>query len=721
MLMAALAGNNPANDPDRKPVKSRSRFKPNRSLYQTMLFGLNTPHFAMEAVEGDSVSVRVASDVDTFSLKAPLMSPVRMHKDYFFAPLRSILPKNAELLITNPLTGEDIEPFNVNCGLTRGQIYNYINYVLPEVRNALTNASNAASLRDADLHLLRALVIAVQFLEPIVSDGCLLNVLGHSTGRSIQSAVFANGKFRYFDFFIETLCNRLKADIQEFSFDYRILTQSGNTWNYTTSQSVSVFMDMESADSIQGIWSFRQFLEFLRQGHLIHSITIASTDGLRPDADTSQRGLVYDNGDGTGVNHSFNLRIQYSNSDLFVNFSRLVAYQLSCAQFYTEDSVDYVYSTKLWHENQMALARIWSAGSSAPTPGSFFYMLNGTQQEYDSVSSKVIQTVMYTYNLSSALAGPAYTAGSNTITVYSTSSTYRVAVIGALGYINNLFCHSRSLKFRDYFCGSKTQPLAVGNVNVPVSGGSFNVVDVTKNIQLQRFLNQVNRVGRKFNEYVQGIFGTRPMTDPHEVIFLGKSMDVIGAEETQNTGAAQLTDPQTITSKLRKNSSQFAFEGSFSEPGILIGITHFEVVRPYVDVTDRQMFHVDRFDMFNPFMQHIGDQPVYIDEIDPYSSVTTPFGYQLRYMEYRQAVDRAVGGFREFLPGYAFVNHDGFYKTGSASLVISPDFIRARPCEFDRFYVALPNHSLAGYFHFIIRQDISVDASRPMEAAPSIL
>ena len=709
-----LAGNNPANDPDKKPVKGRSRFKPNRSLYQTMAFGLNTPHFAMEAVEGDSVSVRVASDVDTFSLKAPVMSPVRMHKDYFFAPLRAVLPKNADLLITNPLTGDDIDAEQVNCGINRSELYSYMSRVMGYINDRLGDAEHAADLREADTYLLAALVADVTLLEPFASDGCLLNVLGHSVGRSIQSAVMDNGKLYYLDHFTEDLCNRLKEDIRSFTFvSNKLVFQPSSNPSWTSSSIViTVNMDMASEDAYGVTWSFRQFLEYMRQGGYVASLTIPATGGLRSTADTTRSALKYNDGVTDKV---YSLTLKYGNVDKFLNLGRLAAYQLSCAQFYTEDSVDYIYSTKLWHENQFTLYQVGTQGNQAGLRSDTFYRWNGIQKQYDSISRAIVYLVLNGIQLWLSTTG--YSNG--TISMFANS--YRLQSLASIGYIANLFGYTRSLKYRDYFCGSKTAPMAVGNVNVAVSSGQFSVVDVTKNIQIQRFLNQVNRVGRRFNEFVMGIFGTKPMPDPTEIIFLGRSMDIIGAEETQNTGAAQLTEPQTVTSKLRKNSSQFAFEGSFSEPGFLIGITHFDVVRPYENVTDRAMFHADRFDMFNPFMQQIGDQPVDQDEIDSYTISTTPFGYQLRYMEYRQAVDRCVGGFREFLPGYAFTNREGYYRNASGVFSISPDFIRSRPCEFDRFYVSLTHHSLAGYFHFIIRQDASVDASRPMEAAPSIL
>lgn len=705
-----LQGNNPANDPDKKPVKGRSKFRPNRSFFQTMQFGLNTPHFAMETVEGDHVSVRVATDLDTQSLKAPLMQPVRMNKDYFFAPLRAILPLNAERLVTNPLSGEDIVPEDVNCVIKRSDLYTIINTGKTNVNAALSAAGSADGLKKADAYLIKALVIAIQRLEPFTSAGCLLNVLGHGVAHATQWGTLANGKKIYFDKFLDALCVRLREDVDAFSFTAYNISNGGNNYVWSAGNIITVKMALESGDSNYNTWSFPRFLEYLRQGGMV--VQLNGVD-LLSTADTTRRALNYDvNGNPTAYQGT---TLYPQDSTKYINLSRLVAYQLACVQFYTDDAVDYIYDCDLWHQNMKALRLMVLSNSTLPQ-SNLQYKLNGIPLEYDSISGAALQYIAGTPSVGLGY-GSMDSMGAGWIC--DSTDANMTHWYGWNGFIINLFGFTRSLKFRDYFCGSRPHPLAVGNTSVAVSGGSFSVVDVTKNIQIQRFLNQVNRVGRKFQEYVKGIFGVTPAYDPCTLIYLGHTSDMIGASETENTGSAQLTEAQTVTSKLRKNSSQFAFEGTFNEAGILIGITNFDAARPYVEATDRAMLHVDRFDMFNPFMQQIGDQEVAGVEIRMDQS--QDFGYKLRYSEYKQSFDRAVGGFLEYLPGFSMLNEDGAFVDQLQALSISPDFIRSRPSEFDRFYVALTAYSLAGRFHFQMRQDISVEADRPMEAAPSIL
>ena len=64
-------------------------------------------------------------------------------------------------------------------------------------------------------------------------------------------------------------------------------------------------------------------------------------------------------------------------------------------------------------------------------------------------------------------------------------------VVAALGYLRNIFCIQDALKYGDYFTGSHTRPLAVGDVTAPVVGNEVSAVYITKAIAYQRFLNVV--------------------------------------------------------------------------------------------------------------------------------------------------------------------------------------------------------------------------------------
>lgn len=743
IMPQGLVKNNPANDPDKKPVKARSHFKPNVSIYQTARFGEVTPFYGAEIVPDDeNVSIRVNSDVDTLTLKSPLMAPLRMNKDYFFAPLRAILPYNADRLVTNPLTGDDVVAENVNCVIRPDDILRFIN---PRISNTPTYL----------LDLIKQVGSYDSTTYPISADSSVTHFIGYFLSFYRKAWMFLsegsparNFGFNFHQLFIgphrDPTLPRLTFDewSEEYfdwirtyvhQFDITLLTGvelgSNSQVPYAfQSQAFTVVPDVSAPHNFSNtVIDVRQLVYLLQQGAVPSKIdhlylTAAGTslgNDILPFNPWPEQSLSVWNDFNVGIFQTaqHGAPVLYDDQK-FYNFSRLVAYQLSCAQFYSSDAVDYVYSPELWHENQLTLL------SYSSSVQKMTYDYNGLGVRYDSVSHEPIRVgAIHAYQypgLSGLESSSSPSEWERYVLTSAGSPSAETYAVNFEFYLSNIFGFVRSLKFRDYFVGSKKSPMAVGNVNVTVTAGQFSVVDVTANILRQRFLNQVNRVGRTLKEYSQGIFGASPMRDPHEVVFLGSTTDIIGAQETQNTGSEQ-RDRFSLTSRLRSESSKFAFEGSFDEYGVVVGLLSFDVARPYVNNADRPLFHVDRFDMFNPFMQNIGDQAVFGEEVDLHQHLAN-FGYQLRYMEYRQRVDYAAGGFHKYLPGYAFLaDQRDIANPGSYNIQISPDFIRSRSYEFDDVYQALPFYSPAGYFHFIIRHDVEVDMNRPMLAAPSIL
>lgn len=735
--MHGITGNNPANDPDKKPVNSHSKFQPNMSHFYTALFGQLAPSYAAEIVQADkNFSVRCQSEIDTFTLKAPLMTPVRHNKAYFFVPMRAILPETADLIVTNPTTGEDVDPLKVNCLMGRTQLMAKIAQVIATLNTVIQNVDSsnppvpgAGSYTHADV--IGAILSSYQLLRNFCSDASLLNRMGISTFGYFQGPFsWKKGRYLTFDEIYEYFFDWIRVHFDSFQVNFLSVTVNPNVHDYTvaptlaTDTSVTYKVDLTQENpsgytSVGGTiqhCSLRQLLELMHDNIITkvdNAVLNANSQSLTPWVPCPQECNDLKDGNDyafscsqasvTGkVSGAIPAKMEY------INISRIVAYQMACVEFFTNDSVDFVYNCHLWHDNQKALVHF--AGNSI-----WQYTLNGLGLDYDSVSEKFLDDMV-------SRCFDSYTRQDTTNHVmgwYGTYGTLQNNRLFAFMYLCNIFAPNRSLKYRDYFVGAKVRPMAVGNVDVQINNNVANVVDITKNIQMQRFLNQVNRLGRSLKEYTRGIFGVTPMPDPHVPIFIGSTQETIGATETENTAEAQYSQVG-ITSKFRNESSRFAFDFSANEAGWVIAITFFDVVRPYTDTTDKATFHYDRFDMFNPYMQHIGDQEVSGMEVCP--TQCENFGYQLRYSEYKQRTDRASGGFRSFLPGYAFLNdRAALAKPGSTKIQLTPNFIRARAFEFDQFYLALTNFSDAGYFHFIVRDDYQVNALRPMEAAPSIL
>lgn len=686
---------NPTNDATQKAVKSHSTFQPNFSFFNTFRYQRLTPHFSMATVADDKISLRNNSDVDTFTLQSPVMSSLQMRKSYFHVPIRALLPRTADLLLTTPRNGEDVVASDVNVTPSLETIRTGLSLVLTKVVNWLSSRGVPASgieMQDYVNGLLLYLRIR-PFLSACLSNaslakslgisalnlGCVFNIQGYNNDELIS--------FDTFDEYILGICKKL--------FDGAVVPfVPAHVVSYTEADRINTVYVTVKSDynynrkplSNSRVIPFRKFLDFFENGYYIPDYSdVVLTDDVTFVAIPE-------------FSYSFNVNSAPSEP---VNLSKLLAYQLVCAEFFSNDKVDPIYSAKIFQEQaQMYL------------PTSTF-TLNGLSYYYDGYCGYKINTAFDRVN---RILND-YTQGATPFT--STNSA-------ALYYLMNLLCYNRALRFKDYFVGSRPNPLAVGDVDVDVNDSKVNIIDVSYNIQIQRFLNQVNRVGRKFTEYFAGIFGTVPTYDPHDPLYLASTVDTIGAEETSNTGEEQYNPDrkQAITSNFRLNSSRFAFEFSTSEPGFIIGVTWFELPRAYATVTDRVNFAVDRDDMFNPFLQFVGDQPVYVNELDPAYGDSVNFSYQLRYAEYKARVSHAAGGFIENLPGYcAVATRADLLKAGGANAMplLSSDFIRLSDDDINGFYLSLTGLSDAAYFHFIIRNDFDVTAKRPMVFAPSIL
>lgn len=374
-----------------------------------------------------------------------------------------------------------------------------------------------------------------------------------------------------------------------------------------------------------------------------------------------------------------------------VNIAPLLAYQIVSAHYYTNDRVDYIYSAELYRQ----LLKSYIQNIEEEFSNNFVY--NGINCLYDYTSGFYIK-----YTFENVLSD-------NVITNVAINSFY---------YLQNIFKINRSLRYSDFFTGAKVRPLAIGDVAIDVNSNQVSAVDVTRNIQVQRFLNFVNRVGRKFEEYVGKLTGVYVKPDYHNPQYLGATKELLFNSKLENTANEQWTKANSVTSQYVGNSKDYAFEFESDRPSIVLGLISFDIERAYNKSVNPEAFHIDRFDYFNPFMQHIGDQPILGASYD-LSLFTHPatmyFGYQTRHAEYKEKYSYCDGGFDDdYLRTWIFVNKP------TDENVISPETIRSYPEEFDEFYLML-NGITSDYFHFIVDFYNICDASRPMIKSPNIL
>lgn len=658
-------------------------FPINYHLYGTYRFGEYGYCFGFNGLAGDKVKVHQRCTVDTYSLKAPLLTPITMQRTYIQVPRMAIIPNAWDNIYTDPKFGDDIDasqygtsvPASVINSIT-DQITTSVKQTIIDFRNTVTGQTPTVdSIRNGISDIINYLTIA----ELIFSNGSLINAMGAHLN------ILWKDRKKTFDERFEEIINSLTKNFGSWTVEIN----NNDQYEIILNPTESGLENIKTFASVGTILTINQLLEKLRDGDKMNLLSAHNTNGniltnynqwtplftdfneIADDIDEWQEGA-----------HEITKPI---------DIAPLWAYQLSCAEFFTNDNVDYIYNAEKFRNYIKGLIIMHNGGT---LPTDMFYTLNGIRYEADALSSKAFQFILFDLD-------------------YDVISTERRA------YIFALLKYNRSLKYKDYFTGSRTRPMAIGNAEIEVNQDVVQVIDMAKAVQKTRFWTIVNKIPRDIKGYTKGIFGTDVAPDWHNPLYLGKIREVVYGQEVENTGEAQLTEPMTRTTTLKNEGKGIRFDFQLDRNSIIIGFLSFDINRVYTRGIKRDFFHVDRYDMYNPYLQYTGDQEIYGEEYDARHGQT--FGYQGNYMEFKQHNNDAFGGFITALKGWTFMDRYVEIEKGwqAENTNIGPDFIRSKPSELDRFYISLTGKSMSNYFHFIVDTYTEVTANRKMSYNPT--
>lgn len=660
-----------------------SNFELKGHRFTTESFGRVDVCGVYNAIEADKVDWKPSHEITTYTLSAPLMQQVYKEKDYILVCRCAILPFNWDKIHTQPTIGDDINASSYGTSVNKTAW----NKMLNLYKKWLAQANEAATPEDEETPAQTSVAfkIALQGLilgEYVLSHGALITKLGAHFASMFEDKAGRNYD-DFFDWAIKELCEDIygiNVDVGDTTYDVNIKLDK----EYLTGYEISIDEFLDIIRDSPANWDINYFI-----GSVGETITTEDSEWAST-ADRVQN--VYTEIEDT--------TIIYSKP---VDIARLWAYQLAVAEYMTNSHVDYIYSAELFRQAVKNARDTYFMNTIGETsPIKFIY--NGLQIEADWLSAAYFNEMI--------------TAADN---VYWGDPEYMIPVIE---YLSMIFAFRRSLKYMDYFTGSKTRPLAVGDITLnPDLGGNINAIEVTRKGQAYRFLNAVQRIGRKAEDYALEIMGVKQKHDWHVPLWLGSTRSAINAEIVDNTGEAQMTDALSQTARLYGIEGKYMFQYDFDRDAIVIGLTYYDVERSYGKGVNRTFMHVDRYDMYNPYLQYTGDQEIYGEEYDARNDGT--FGYVPAYEEFKQVINEADGGFMTALPGYAFI--DEIYKKSDKDNVEypdgrknGPDFIRSKPVEFDRFYQKLTGHSLANKFHFIVDYYNEISAKRRMAFNPGV-
>ena len=669
------------NDVKQSAPSGYNSFNHSYQFFHTPKFGNITPHFVDELVGNSSIILKDNFEARAYTFTAPVMSPMRMLKSFYAVPRKCLMPRAFSRFTTVPKHGDDV-PDNVNLMF---EIDNFIDILKRKLQPI--KPYDPSFTYDHAINAFRLFLLG----NSIFSYGSLAASLCEPLSSAIICSLPADNSAGYIDVTFDELYSHL----------------FGNLLN---------FLQSEKAAGREVV--FPQLLENQSNGTLLLHKKFTNYDAYTPtmimeyfdiilqsdpDLVTSDKPkllAIINAFFGKSWNGTF-FRVSCESPQhkpTFVNISRLVAYQLVCAQYFTNDSVDDIIDSQYWLDNMDSI--IFTIMDKYP-----IYVYNGQSIQYDTCSQAVTNSVLVKMRI-----------------LPLNDINYHLA----LDYFANIFCLQKSLRFVDYFTGARLEPLAGGDdpqngngTNAPVVGGNVSAIDVTKAISMQRFLHAVNRVGSQVYEYLKGIFGYQPSNLPPMPKFI--ATDIYPIQHNQVACTSDGENLGNLVSNLEFTQSKYAFNAYLDEDSIVIGVTYFEYVPAYKDCVDKLCFARDRYDYFQPFLQTIGDQDIDGREIT-LAAPRVPFAYTTRDMEYKQRTSRAVGGFVvNSLPGYALMRQPSQIGFDKNIVPLNSYNIRHTNTEFDGLFSSLTATNTAQYFHIILSENNECVVNAPMLRKPQIL
>lgn len=663
---------NPINIETTHKNPKHSNFDLSRLVGVTPVFGRNQPFYSEEFVPDDGpISIEPSCQTRSYTLKAPFFGDIKKHVAFYQVPLQCILPINWEKIVVNASHGNDVQGTSTSGDLVSA--LDGVNCVVSNFPHRIAQAfisdfgvykTNVATYHASETpeNIGKFISDTLHFIvrwEMFLSYGSLLSSLGVHYGNLIK-VVFSSSE-NSFDAFVE----RMLTFVAKYKFS---VTDDDAT---------------ASVKNGYGAKHVRQVLDFMRSHTGPFNISVSSPGGSGPYIpDISTYNLV-----NRAVGDSEPL-----------NFGRCVAYQLVNAHYYSNDKIDYIYTAELYRQYIGSFVK-----DNFENP--YYFLYNGISVQYDYLSGFYMNLFWNDFVLFN----------------YSQEGLWEL-----IPYFQAIFGYNYSLRYLDYFTGVRPRNLAISGPNTPtnvaVENQSVSVINTTKSLVAQRFLNAVARAGQSIENYSSKVLGKYIAPDWHNPKYLFSFDSKVYGTEVENTGAAQQSNPNSVTSVLRGNDGNLRFTFDIDRHSFVVGVEYYDIRRFYYTTQDRNTMAVDRFDMFIPDLQYIGDQPLKLSELVAGQSQAQYFGYQLKDMQFKQSFDICSGGFVENLPGWLFkFDLDEFNNRQLSELHISPDFIRSKPTEIDDFYLSLTGMSMGSYFHFIEVWNVKVSANRPMVYAPQLL
>lgn len=658
--------------------------------FKTQRYGKYEPFWWKVCTAGDNEPYSNSHNVRSLPFSSPILSPMKLNKDYFQVPMYAIQPNAWDYIFKNPNQGDDVpldcqNLFSLSAS-SGDSIFTLFNWAL-SIFISYYDGSNA----NIDRSVLSVAMLVFIMYENLLSSGSLLYSLGYKIN-PVFSRFDENEQrdFSYDEVFDLWFSNN--SFFAEFEFDDPDSVSGSRLISFACGSEASIF------DATYVVDSFT-FASVLRShfGQLVE-FSIGDNPDFLPFIWNPGFLEVTANAIGAGADDA----VDYIRMDV------INAYQLACAQYYVNPRVDFLYNAQLYRDNFVQLVRdLYNSVSEGAdlTIASFDY--NGIPVLYDYFSNRY-----YNYITNIMSSSPSIDGGINEQPIYA---------LGKVLYY--LFGFQDQLRFGDYLVDSRTQALGYGEPgsdSVQVFDDAVSVTDMSQKLVLQRFRGAVAHLDNSAEDYLETMFHEKLPPDYHYPKYIVHSEFGIAGDEVSNT----TTDNQgNIVTNLKSGDDTAEFNIDVSVNSILIGISYISIPGVYCQIKERSYMHRDRYDMFQPMLQYFGDQGIYNREVSDFIDYPSDvYGYTSRNGEYKQRMSQCSGAFLTSLRSWLFtVDLPAF--AGESSMprfanTQSPLAIRTFDFEFNRFLRRQTGVSLGTGFHFIMQYNNKNVDNRPMDVNP---
>lgn len=151
---------------------SHNTFDNSFFLFKTQRYGFYEPFWWKNCVAGDNEPYSNSHNVRSLPFASPVLSPMKLNKDYFQVPMYAIQPNTWDYIFKNPTQGDDVPYDSQNLFPLHGQISNenvsFTNLVEASVNRFVNEfPANAGAEIDANAFL------AFLSMENFISAGSL--------------------------------------------------------------------------------------------------------------------------------------------------------------------------------------------------------------------------------------------------------------------------------------------------------------------------------------------------------------------------------------------------------------------------------------------------------------------------------------------------------------------------------------------------------------------